>query len=457
MLYEILYPQKDYIGAKDMDRAVLLYLKKQKDVSRVIITDHVEEAEYNIIKVKNKHVIKKTSRTPKGFNLSMQTPVFFSGNTGTSQAGPVGPPIIIPQMVPSSPSNIIPTPPIIPKPSIPTQIPSVPVINSPIIKQILPKSIDTPIIIPNIQRSPPSYNPTPKPIPAPIINQKLPQSIDPIVLPQNIPLTPAKNITTNKKIYDLDICVLFGTQVWRVINISKSSKTRSRYISIQSMNDPNKKAIITYNKTDLITGAIVKRIIRKCIKLLTPSSTTEPETKPFNIDELDPEVIDTFPSEELIKPAANNDEVEVWDDNENNIDYFNELKVNHRTRLYELKIRSENEINLYLRILDVLEKFYACIYINKTQKDTELAKNITNDINYIINTEFFIKMLREAVPPEILLRPGIGMKDIKQMLMITIKDSAIDKIKKDTFVNYEECKSIANIEAIVTQIKSLMN
>ncbi len=481
MLYEILYPQKDYIGANDMDKAVELYVKSHKNVDKVIITDHIQEAEYNIIKIKKKLVIKRISKGLKGFNVPMQTPVFFSGNYGNSNnvmvsntIAPFSPPVPIMSST-TAPTPVAPIPaprPASPAPApapvapIPAPRPSAsasPASAAPIITRTSPEPLGTPSIS-NIITSPSNPAIKTEPVlPNTTINISLPTSLDksgtPYVVPKDTIVKQVPNVKVNNKIYKLNICVIYKNELWRVINIFKHKD--EKYISIQSQYDSNKKAVIKYNRpSDPITGQIAKRIIKECISLLSKSEPAE--QLPFQLPEDNPIVL---PEDEMMKPEDENDLDEDWDYEEQNTP-VEDLQINHKNNLEyikELQNISDDDIELYLDILRNLEDIYACLYINKSaiQNQTELSKQLGDNINYIIKSKFFKNMFTNAIPVQTKLiiyskdktpeESEEAINDAIGSLKSIIQSSAInniDNIKKYRKIDYEKCKSIANIEGL---------
>jgi hypothetical protein len=528
MLYEILYPKKDYIGANDMDRAVELYVKSNKNVDRIIITDHIQEGEYNIIKIKNKTVIKRISKGLKGFNVSMQTPVFFSGNYGNSNnimtpsvitpsvITPIGPASTLPptRIAPSAPSvpsvPSVPSLPTIhtkPTPPIDTGITPVSIISTtkppippkpsrspiPIIHTLSPPSIDKGIAPVSIISTPkPPVAPKPSINPMPTINKVVPPSLDPIPVPDGTKVKPVKNIKENDKFTKLNICVMFKNEIWRVINIFKHNK--NKYISIQSQYDSNKKLVIKYNKSDIVTGEFAKRIIRKCINILSQSSKEYKQQDPFNIDIIDPKIETPenetpgfeMPENEMIS-ETDDDNDDDFDDDFDNFWYeesdeeqisgedlesgkyikdFEDIIIQHKTMLEtwkDLSKLSDSDIQLYIDILYNIEAIYACININKMKKDNVLGKKLSDNIRYIINSKFFRNVYRFALPPQTRVdyfpanqTPAeleIATKNFIRGLMKIIRWSAIYRIRKDiNFVDYDKCKSIANVTGMTNEI-----
>ncbi len=321
MLYEILYPKKDFIGAPNMDKAVELYVKKNKDASKVIITDHIQEIEYNIIKIKKKYIIKKNLikskefnnfNAPVLFNENVQVPIYPSvNNTSTIPSGPVVlppvyPPLPIsvqPNSVPIYPSPsrppVSPSPPpspprppigpypepVIPSPRPPPSPPRPPVVPFP--DPVLPSP--RPPVVPFPDPVIPSPRPPPSPPRPPISDPELPLPIDTIILPETITIKQSGTAKVNPKIKALDICVEYNKKIWTIVNFIYSSNKKMKYIVIESREDSNNIYLIPYNNIDLKTNKVTKRIIKKCIDLLSGSKPDSQivDNVPFNIDDLD--------------------------------------------------------------------------------------------------------------------------------------------------------------------------
>ncbi len=392
----------------------------------------------------------------------------------TNKITPTPPSVRPPPSTPSvrPPPSVIPSPPPPPPPSI-RPPPSPPSIRPP----PSPPSIrPPPSVIPSPPPPPPpSVRPPPSVMPSPPVRPVLPfpEPVLPLVpdtikLPDNIVIQQKQNANVNPKIKSLDICVEYNNKIWTIINFTWSNDKKIKNIVIESRENSNEIYVIPYYNVDSNTNKLMKRLIKKCIVLLSGSESTSQNVNqdPFNIDNLDPDFIPSIPKlntlmDEELEEDIVDDWLDNWNDDDDEYDSknmidFDVLKENHTGNLILMKKNSE-DISLYINILNNLEAFYACIYINKIKKDNILAKSLTKNLSYIIKTEFFKNMFLNAIPIESrfeLFGRTETQEELKnvfktaiRLLLETIKDSALDRIKQNSnFVNYEKCKSIANVE-----------
>ncbi len=364
-LYEIIFPEKKYIGAKNMEQAVYKYLKINKTAEKVILTNHREIAEFNIIKIKKKNIIKLISKhikqeyqfQPQPNILSTQMPLYFpsmSMNLGTPS---------IP--VPSPPaSNLYP----------------------------LPNTTNLP---------PPTPTNLPPPTPAPRRNAQ-----GEII---SIPPTDSSIVSTtdidkiiNKDVSNLEICVEYNKKIWKVVNIINNKSKKEKHIVIQELDNPALLFKIPYNSPNTVSS--VKTIIRKCIKLLSPTVTTEPEIQ-FDMDKLAQEITNTerveldLPEEEeegdyvTISPSNNVDTSRI------HIEEYNKLL---RNSIQQLRKNNANEeiIDLFTKIVNILHERYKCMYISEIKKDSPLDASIAPLLEKIIRSDVFGITYFNSLSPE---------------------------------------------------------